>query len=97
MNKIIGALFIGCSIWGMLGCSTEKKIEQKTEIRTELSSGWEFSQRDSEVWLPATVPGTVHTDLLANGKIEDPFYRMNELQFGKEKSTPYFSWTGYLR
>ena len=80
MNKIIGALFIGCSIWGMLGCSTEKKIEQKTEIRTELSSGWEFSQRDSEVWLPATVPGTVHTDLLANGKIEDPFYRMNELQ-----------------
>jgi beta-mannosidase len=29
-------------------------------------------------WLPATVPGTVHTDLLANKKIEDPFYRTNE-------------------
>ncbi|MEX2190073.1 MAG: glycoside hydrolase family 2 protein, partial [Bacteroidota bacterium] len=26
-----------------------------------------------------TVPGTVHTDLLAEGKIPDPFYRMNEL------------------
>ena len=25
-----------------------------------------------------TVPGTVHTDLLTNGKIADPFYRMNE-------------------
>ena len=24
------------------------------------------------------MPGTVHTDLLANGKIEDPFYRLNE-------------------
>lgn len=74
MNKIIGLLFLGCSIWGVLGCSTEK------EIRTELISGWEFRQRDSGAWLPATVPGTVHTDLLANGRIEEPFYRMNELQ-----------------
>ncbi|MGH7600418.1 MAG: glycoside hydrolase family 2 protein, partial [bacterium] len=31
-------------------------------------------------WLPATVPGTVHTDLLAAGKIPDPFYRDNEKQ-----------------
>ncbi len=29
-------------------------------------------------WLPAVVPGTVHTDLMANGVIPDPFYRMNE-------------------
>ena len=40
---------------------------------------WQFRQKDSGDWLPATVPGTVHTDLLANGRIEDPFYRMNEL------------------
>ena len=31
-----------------------------------------------EAWLPATVPGCVHTDLLAAGKIGDPFYRLNE-------------------
>jgi beta-mannosidase len=31
-----------------------------------------------EPWLPATVPGTVHTDLLANGTIGDPFWRLNE-------------------
>ncbi len=29
-------------------------------------------------WLPATVPGDVHLDLLANKKIDDPFYRDNE-------------------
>src|ERR1700690_1283903 len=29
-------------------------------------------------WMNGTVPGTVHTDLMANGKIPDPFYRMNE-------------------
>ena len=30
-------------------------------------------------WMKGTVPGTVHTDLLANGIIPDPFYRVNEL------------------
>jgi beta-mannosidase len=29
-------------------------------------------------WMSAEVPGTVHTDLMAAGKIPDPFYRMNE-------------------
>lgn len=29
-------------------------------------------------WLRATVPGTVHTDLMAAEKIPDPFYRDNE-------------------
>jgi beta-mannosidase len=43
-----------------------------------LSAGWTFREVDTGDWLPATVPGTVHTDLLANGKIQDPFYRTNE-------------------
>jgi len=29
-------------------------------------------------WMKGTVPGTVHTDLMAAGRIPDPFYRMNE-------------------
>ena len=29
-------------------------------------------------WMPAQVPGTIHTDLLAQKIIPDPFYRMNE-------------------
>ncbi|MEK7672009.1 MAG: sugar-binding domain-containing protein, partial [Bacteroidota bacterium] len=29
-------------------------------------------------WMWGTVPGTVHTDLLANKRIPDPYYRMNE-------------------
>ena len=29
-------------------------------------------------WMDATVPGTVHTDLMAQGVIGDPFYRMQE-------------------
>lgn len=48
----------------------------KTAI--SLNSGWKFREVNKEEWLPATVPGCVHTDLLANKKIEDPFYRDNE-------------------
>ena len=29
-------------------------------------------------WIPAAVPGDVHTALLAAGRIEDPFYDRNE-------------------
>ncbi len=29
-------------------------------------------------WMKAHVPGTVHTDLMSNGLIPDPYYRMNE-------------------
>lgn len=33
---------------------------------------------DLTVWMPAAVPGCVHTDLMSNGKIGDPFYGTNE-------------------
>jgi beta-mannosidase len=35
-------------------------------------------KREVRQWMNGTVPGTVHTDLLAGKKISDPFYRMNE-------------------
>jgi beta-mannosidase len=47
-------------------------------VSQEINAGWEFRQLNIGEWMPATVPGTVHTDLLAEGKIEDPYYRMNE-------------------
>ena len=49
-----------------------------------LNSGWEFRQRmegpatPQPEWRPAEVPGVVHTDLLRNHLIPDPFYRENE-------------------
>ncbi len=47
-------------------------------VSMELNEGWTFRQGRLQNWYPATVPGTVHTDLLAAGKIEDPFFRLNE-------------------
>lgn len=47
-------------------------------IRTEIKSGWNFKQWGADNWFPAQVPGVIHTDLMANGIIEDPFFRLNE-------------------
>ncbi len=43
-----------------------------------LTGAWQFRQVSTDEWLPATVPGGVHTDLLALGRIPDPFVGDNE-------------------
>lgn len=43
-----------------------------------LHSNWQFKNLQKATWYPATVPGTVHTDLLANHLIQDPFYGNHE-------------------
>ena len=47
-------------------------------LKQTLSGAWQFRQSGSEEWLPARVPGGVHTDLLALGRIPDPFVADNE-------------------
>lgn len=49
-----------------------------TPLKQELHNNWKFKQARLNNWYPATVPGVVHTDLLDNKMIEDPFYRLNE-------------------
>jgi beta-mannosidase len=43
-----------------------------------LTGTWQFRQAGTQEWLPAQVPGGVHTDLLAAGRIPDPFVADNE-------------------
>jgi beta-mannosidase len=43
-----------------------------------LAGAWEFRQAGTEEWLTASVPGGVHTDLLACGRIPNPFAGDNE-------------------
>ncbi len=47
-------------------------------FKQTLSGTWQFRQSGSMEWLPAHVPGGVHTDLLALGHIPDPFVGDNE-------------------
>jgi beta-mannosidase len=45
---------------------------------TEIKSNWKMHKFGNNLWYNATVPGCVHTDLIANKLIPDPFYRENE-------------------
>ncbi len=62
-------------------------------IRIPLNGVWFFKKLEfnecidvskldltAEDWLKAEVPGVVHLDLMRNGVIPDPFYRMNEFE-----------------
>jgi beta-mannosidase len=48
------------------------------KLTMPLDNGWQFREVGKDAWHGATVPGCVHTDLLANKLIDDPFYRDNE-------------------
>ena len=52
--------------------------QPNTIVQKEINENWTFTQAGEDDWKPATVPGTVHTDLMENDVIEDPFYRLNE-------------------
>ena len=49
----------------------------------DLNGIWLLKGKDEQgdpLSLPATVPGCVHTDLMANGKIKNLYYRDNPLK-----------------
>ncbi|PYT04137.1 MAG: beta-mannosidase [Acidobacteria bacterium] len=52
--------------------------KQSPKAKIFLHSGWKFREAGKGEWRAANVPGCVHTDLLANKLIEDPFYRDDE-------------------
>lgn len=55
------------------------------------TTNWQFRDCAGGAWLPATVPGCVHTDLLQAQRIPDPFRGTNEqaLQWIEERDWEY--------
>src|SRR5512145_2880933 len=45
-----------------------------------LSGSWQFREANTSKWNPATVPGSIHLELIALGHIPDPFAADNELK-----------------
>ena len=52
----------------LAGCATKPDTVELTD--------WQFEYNGQ--WYPATVPGFIHTDLMANWIIPDPYYGTNE-------------------
>lgn len=49
-------------------------------VTKTITTNWQFKQIGKSKWHKAAVPGTVHTDLLTNKLIPDPFFGTNESQ-----------------
>lgn len=58
-------------------------------IRHKICTSWQFNQVGKKEWYPATVPGTIHTDLLNNKLVSDPFSGDEE---GKQQWIENESW-----
>ena len=65
--------------------------QQNSPVQVEIKYEWKFSEEGTGKWYPAKVPGTVHTDLLENKLIPDPYRGINEkdLQWIGEKNWTY--------
>ena len=58
---------------------TQQEIRSSLQS-VELNKNWHFREASGQTWFPASVPGCVHTDLMRNGLIPDPFFGTNEQQ-----------------
>ena len=63
-----------------MGCKTDKmpatQVQSLDSKSGCISNDWQFQYQGQ--WYPATVPGNIHTDLMANNLIPDPFFGTNE-------------------
>lgn len=54
------------------------KVYSQKIVRSLNDCNWTFKNKSDSLWHPAKVPGTIHTDLLENKLIPDPFFGTNE-------------------
>ncbi|HEV3471402.1 MAG TPA: glycoside hydrolase family 2 protein [Pyrinomonadaceae bacterium] len=76
-QRISPALWLLAAACALCWAHSEAAARGPKAVLT-LHDGWRFREAGKGEWRPASVPGCVHTDLLANRLIEDPFYRDNE-------------------
>ena len=75
---ILVLLFLSTSVYPFFLFPKKKKDYM---IFSLSNAKWEFRQSGNREWMKATVPGTVHTNLLNLGIIENPFFGTNEKKY----------------
>jgi beta-mannosidase len=76
-------LFFGVlALMALIGYTAQSQTIPRSKavskLKIPVQIGWQFRELGKDTWYSATVPGCVHTDLLNNKLIDDPFYRDNE-------------------
>ncbi len=77
---------------GFLGFAWLAPMMTLAQVRPiTLNGSWSFRQAGTAAWHRAVVPGEVHTDLLRNGLIPDPYRNFNadSVQWVEEKDWEY--------
>ncbi|WP_373212993.1 glycoside hydrolase family 2 protein [Ruminococcus sp. 5_1_39BFAA] len=59
-------------------------------VKLSLDGIWEMRSEKEQQWMQAKVPGSVYQNLLEAGRIEDPFYRENEIGAKEVSEKDYF-------
>lgn len=92
LYSILAAVAVSTAACGPQN-ATDLLKQGPTRQSQTLTQSWSFRDADSAgaQWMPATVPGTVHTDLLSNKLIPDPLASTNEpdLQWIEHKTWEY--------
>ncbi len=85
LNYFIGAVLLAMTSLASAGIGGDSVTKER------ITGRWEFSEEDGSKWFPASVPGCVHTDLMNNHLIPDPFVGTNEadLQWISRKNWTY--------
>ncbi|MEI6122930.1 MAG: glycoside hydrolase family 2 protein [Bacteroidota bacterium] len=65
-------------LFGFFFCIGSQTFSQVNDTLF-LDKNWSFTESGTSNWFSATVPGTIHTDLLANKIIPDPYFGCNEI------------------
>ena len=75
INKRLGSMKKIGMLWLFFSTMTYSSLAQTITL-----SDWKYRQNSSDPWSNAQVPGAIHTDLLRNGVIVNPYLNDNEKQ-----------------
>lgn len=73
---VVFFLFLPAALSSLL--FTSCKTVGQLPLEQSLSGNWTFAESGSKDFYPASVPGTIHTDLIHNNLIPNPFDKCNE-------------------
>jgi beta-mannosidase len=76
--KSLNIALAGLLVAAILSNARADNGGKSSAMKQQLTSNWEFSEAGQDSWHPASVPGCVHTDLIDNKLIPDPYYGTNE-------------------
>jgi beta-mannosidase len=78
MKRQVTLVLISLAVSRMLSLATAADPVNPALVRLDLGGRWHVTREGTADVIQATVPGCIHTDLLAAKRIPDPFYRDNE-------------------